>query len=117
MNDYVLNEPEHWFARWNVLVSQSDIERYKRELLNPLLEQLCDWYEFVTTGDPWRESDLHCDRVPGDPPEPNGIHFRLPFGTYSSVMETGGSDLDNYLRTGSEIGLRRATSLFGELQP
>ena len=104
INDYVLTEPDYWFARWNSTVSQAAVERYKREFLNPCLESLCDWYGWIANSkDPFAN--------PG-----NSHHFRLPFGTYNSIMETGGSDLDSYLRDGTQVGLVRVNSLFGELQ-
>lgn len=104
INDYVLTEPDYWFARWNSMVSQADVDRYKREFLNPCLESLCDWYGWIANSkDPF-----------GNPG--NSHHFRLPFGTYNSIMETGGSDLDSYLRDGTQVGLVRVNSLFGELK-
>lgn len=102
MTDYVNAEPEYWFMRFKSTVSQGDIERFKREVLHPTLEQLCDWYTWVITGDPWREG--------------NALHSRLPFGVYNTIMETGGSDLDSYLRDGTTVGLTRVDSLFGELK-
>lgn len=105
-----------FFQRWTVTISPTDIERFKTRFLNPILEQLCDWYEFVKNGDPWRKSDCIVDRVPGDPPEPFGIHFMLPFGLYNSLVENGFTDLDEFLMDGNDAGLVRAETLFTELQ-
>jgi hypothetical protein len=107
--------PPHWFMRWNVVITAHDTERFKARVLNPLLEQLCDWFEFVSGGDPWRPSDDHRNRVPGDPPEHFGIHWQHPFGCTNYLDEGGSSDVDHYLMTGSEVGLRRVDTLFNEL--
>lgn len=112
----ILEDVGGYFLRIKSEVFPSDIERFKRLCLNPLLEQLCDWYDFVTQGDPLRESDNRSTRVPGDPPESFGIHFMYPHGLYNPLIETGQTDLDNFLETGSEIGLHRVDKLFTELQ-
>jgi hypothetical protein len=98
-------EPEYWFMRWKVEVSQTDIERFKVQCLNPILEQLCDWWEWISTdsrGDPWREC---C----------TGQHFRYPYGIYNVLQEGGSAEMDEYLNTGSELGLARTKTLFREL--
>ena len=71
---------------------------------NPLLEQLCDWYNFVTSPaglrDPFSES----------------IHFQTPFGLWNSLRDgSGTTDYDELLLNNSSVGLERATSLFLEL--
>jgi hypothetical protein len=109
-------DPSLFFMRWKVEILPSDIDRFKREFLNPVLEQLCDWWEFINTGDPWRESDLHTYRVPGDPPDAYGIHWRMPYGVYSPLLDGGPTELDEYLTSGSTLGLQQTTDLFPELK-
>lgn len=99
---------QYWFSRWKVEVSQSDIEAFKSQCLNPLLEQLCDWYSWIAVG------------VGPNPKDPfqshsSGIHWRHPFGCYNVLDEGGSHELDEYLLTGSETGLTRTTTLFKEL--
>lgn len=110
---------QYWFSRWKVEVSQADVEAFKQQFLNPILEQLCDWYEWLTTGDPWNTRLI--DRSPGDPPPvsetpENHYHYRHPFGTYNVLDEGGSTELDEYLSSGSEAGLTRDVQLFRELQ-
>ncbi len=100
-NDYFLANPEEWFMRWRVEVLPQDIRRFRKECLDPILERLGQWYDEVTEE--------------GDPFTATGIHYRHPFGVYNSLNEGGSSDLDEYLMTGSEVGLQRVDSLFGEL--
>jgi len=118
---YIRDEPETYFMRWNVVVTPGDIAKFRREFLDPILEQLCDWWEWV----------IHCyaelDESKRDPFRPRTFrtsdgrfiptpHWRHPFGVRNIMDEGGYTDVDEYLASGSEIGLRRAETLFGELE-
>jgi hypothetical protein len=98
-------EPEWYFMRWLVEITKADVDRFKHEFLDPCLEQLCDWWEWIAAApdDPWR-----CC--------PSGLHYRLPHGIYNVLAEGGSSELDEYLATGSELGLERTDRLFKELE-
>lgn len=96
--------PEEYFARWNVPIPLTEINKFRKECLDPVLEQLCDWYNWVSNNpDPWTI-------VRGS----NGIHWRHPYGIYNPMDEGGFSDMDNYLATGNKVGLEDAV-LFREL--
>jgi hypothetical protein len=105
---YIRDEPESYFMRWDVYVSNTDIQRFRRECLDPILEQLCDWWEFVSqcVGQPWVD-------LAGEHP---GIHWRHPFGVWNPLDEGGSSELDEYLSGGSTAGLARVDDLFPELK-
>lgn len=96
-----------FFARWQVLITPQDVERFKRECLDPILEQLCDWWNFVAGNSP-----PYCF----DYTHTKGIHWRHPFGVYNVLNENGSSDVDQYLESGSELGLVRGAKLFEELE-
>ncbi len=105
----IIDEPEHFFMRWKVDINQGDISRFKAECLNPVLDQLCDWWEYIT--------------APSNNKPTAGTnysrHWRHPFGVYNVLDEGGSSDLDYYLATGNETGLVRLQSgeeLFPELE-
>ena len=106
-----------WFDRWQVTVRPADVERFKRTCLDPILENICDdyeWWEYCHKQhrDPfeflWRQGcgEFHKHR---------NRHFRLPFGIYNPLAEGGSSDFDGLLDGGSTVGLHRATDLFPEL--
>lgn len=97
-------DPGHFFMRWKVLVSPVDITRFRRECLDPILEQLCAWWGWVVGGKV--DSDIAVNVSP---------HWRHPYGVYNPLDEGGASDLDSYLDTGSEAGLSRVDDLFPEL--
>jgi hypothetical protein len=100
----IQESPQEFFWRWKVTILPSDIEKFKRECLNPILEQLCDWYGFVTTPDPAPEEYGY------------GLNWRMPYGVYNALLEGGQTELDEYMLTGSTVGLVRDATLFGELQ-
>lgn len=102
------DSPRDFFVRMNVTVTKEEVERFKRECLNPILEALCDWWEWVML----REPD------PFDTKEHGrcGPHWRHPFGVRNILDEGGSSDVDEYLASGSTAGLRRAETLFPELR-
>ncbi len=98
----ILEDVGSYFLRMKVEVYQSDIDRFKKMCLNPLLEQLCDWYEQCKWGNAFDGK--------------NNIHFMSPFGIFNPLVELGQTDLDSYLETGNMAGLQRVETLFTELQ-
>ena len=97
--------PGYWFHRWTARVLPDDVTRFRERTLDPILEQLCCWYTSVT------------DPRPNATPVPawaqNWVH---PFGVTNSIDEYGYSDLDEYLLSGSTVGLERVDELFPELK-
>jgi hypothetical protein len=106
LQQYFVNEPHEWFARWKVEVTPEDINAFKRQFLDPILERMCDWYEWVTGAG---KSDPFADGGG------RGLHYRYPTGIFNPVEEHGFSDVDEYLINGSTVGLRKVTSLFTAL--
>jgi hypothetical protein len=106
-NDYIKAEPQTYFMRWKVEVSEGDVAAFRKQTLDPILEQLIDWYQWVTTStDPF---------TPGH--QMTGTyHWRHPFGVYNPLDEGGSSDVDEFLTSGSEVGLTRVDNLFPELK-
>lgn len=101
----IAEAPGEYFARWEVAVSPGDIKEFRRKCLDPVLEQLCDWWDWIVT----------LGNEPFDTKGSGGIHWQFPFGVYNPLLEGGGSDLDEYLMTGSTVGLVKVSRLFEEL--
>ena len=96
-------EPETYFMRWKVEVIKPDIDKFKTEFLDPILSQLCEWYDWVT-------SPTGINHPFEDP-----CHYRNPYGIWNPQLEGRASEMDEYLATGSMVGLQRTDTLFGEL--
>ena len=92
--------PEYFFMQWDVNITTKDIENFKRRFLTPILEQLCDWWE---------------DQIEGMLSK-NHSHWRHPYGVWNPMDQGGTSELDEYLATGSLVGLERQKKLFEELK-
>lgn len=104
-DDIAHGRVNEWFSRWKIEVTNDDVEKFKRESLDPILEQLCSWWEVIGLGkDPfdhaWRSA---------------AIHWRHPYGIYNPVLEGGFGEIDTYLQTGSKSGLQQVDVLFPEL--
>jgi hypothetical protein len=104
--------PSYWFVRWKTEIGSRDLEKFKRTCLNPILENLCWW---------WDEMNGNSNHI-----DPNGggldsfypapsTHWRHPFGVYNVLDEGGATDLDQYLEDGNDTGLVRGSPLFEEL--
>lgn len=100
--DYIAKDPEEWFFRWKVPVSPEEIEAFKIQCLNPILENLCCWWDSVN----YKPSPLPY----------YAMNWRHPFGVFNPLDEGYVSDLDEYLATGSLVGLQRVDNLFPELK-
>ena len=99
LSGIIAENPEEFFARWKVRVSSADITRFEETCLQPILEQLCDWYDDVMK---------HGAK--------SKLNYVFPFGVYSVLTEGGHTDLDNFIATGDTAGLQRADRLFTELE-
>lgn len=108
VGEYIREDPGHYFYRWRITVTQEDIARFRREALDPILDQLCAWWDWVEQpGDPFTSEQPVTD--------PQLVHFRTPY-FYNPLLEGNPTDLDEYLHSGNEVGLRRVTNLFPELE-
>ena len=109
LSERIKEDPEFFFFRLTIEISQEDVERFRRRTLNPILEQLCDWWEFQSGNG---ETEDHAD-IWGF--NPRSVHFQYPYGVYNPMLEGGYSDVDDYIREGLTTGLRIVDNLFPEL--
>lgn len=105
LRQVITESPEDYFMRWKVEIISSDLQRFQSQCLNPILEQLCDWWS-------WCSDSPNLGR-----PIRSSIHWRHPYGVYNILDEGGSTDLDEYLTSGSEVGLQHVDNLFPELTP
>lgn len=109
-------EPADWFMRWTVDISQEDLDKFKTTCLIPELENLCDDYEWWSDCLQAGRSSFNGDYRRKYYPDHTPHHARRPFGVYDTLAEGGSTDLDEYLATGSRVGLHRQQTLFSELE-
>ena len=69
--------PEKFFYRWKVRISKVDVDKFKREFLDPILEQLCWWYDGQTNA------------ILREPPS---AHWRHPYGVFNPMDQGRKSD-------------------------
>lgn len=100
VEEYIRVEPEYWFMRWKSEVLPEDIKLFRDQCLDPMLEAICWWYDCQNLEEDYR---------------PPTFHWRHPYGCSNSINEGYKSDVDEYIRTGSTVGLRRVETLFPEL--
>lgn len=100
LDDIIREEQDYFFISFQSMVSDLDIRRFKDQFLDPILEDLWNWWE---------------EQIGMEPTGPSVTHWRTPYGIYNVLAEGGHTELDNYLDTGFTIGLTRAETLFPEL--
>lgn len=100
---------DEFFTRFSVDWSSRDYKRAASMFINPILEALCDWWEWISEHphDPW---SVDVDGKAG-----SGVHWRTPFGFFNILAQGGNTDLDRYLDEGSMVGLTITNDLFPEL--
>jgi hypothetical protein len=104
---YIKDEPAEFFMRWDSIVPHTDIETFKTRCLFPILEELCNWWSWMETNPP--------DPFDKEMLQHGCAHWQHPYGIFNVLNEGGSTDLDEYLETGSTLGLQRTTNLFPEL--
>lgn len=112
-------EPERYFKRWTVDVTRQDIERFKQEFFHPVLENLLDdfeWWEYCKKPHAFgKASQFNYRERASVFPLHSRRHFRFPYGIWTSTKDGWKHDLDDYLETGSRVGLDPITEFFEEL--
>ncbi len=117
----IAKEPQTYFHRWNVVLGRNDLDRFRREFLDPVLENLLDdyeWWHWCYTQSGGTEGSSVWDYLHRHKrfPHHQARHYRFPHGVNNPLLEGYSTDLDNYLETGQTTGLHRATIMFQELQ-
>lgn len=100
--DIIREDPEYYFMRWTVPVTNEDIAQFRRQFLDPILEQLCNWWDWTTKHEIQYKYAVH------------GIHYRMPYGCKSLDLSQEDA-IDEFLNSGSTMGLTTVETLFPEL--
>jgi hypothetical protein len=123
--------PEDFFFRWRISISEEEVTRFNRECLDPMLEQMCDWWDSIQGNpmDPWNTDSVKA--VQGYEPYsqtdpyptflesvrvPNKLHYRTPFGMFNKLAKGLVGDYQAYLTKGDKTSLQKITTVFPELK-
>lgn len=107
----IRENPATFFCRFATPIFPEDVKKFQDTCLDPMLEELCQWWETATGTQEIGLGGLF-------PKYPHKTqNWRHPFGVRNILDEGGSTDLDNYLDTGSTVGLVRVETMFRELQP
>jgi hypothetical protein len=118
----ITGDPDFFFTRWKCGVSETDFDTFAKQFLNPLLEQLCDWWESIQGNpfNPWIREKSHAELYDAGPGAisccPNECHWRTPYGFWNNLAQGRTMEMDEYLATGSTVGLEQQSTLFRELE-
>jgi hypothetical protein len=119
----VMPDEHYFFMRWQVQITSADLQRFKTQTLNPILEELCDWYAWMITAktpadvwDPCRHLGITTPNgtvVSNERVVSSSVHFRTPLGIYFDNDRV--SPEDEYISSGDRLGLERQTVMYREL--
>lgn len=106
---------DSYFKRWKVHVTSEELRSFETQTLIPVLENLCDDYEWWSsckaTGNEVYDTELRSAKFENHTP----AHYRLPYGVYNVIHQGGFDEIDDYLNTGSTVGLCKVPTFFPEL--
>lgn len=117
LGESIKSDPSHFFMRLNVTITPTDLANFKRKVLEPVLENICDDYEW------WAFCSTHKNHDPFNYsyraklfPKHQNRHFLTPFGIWNPLLEGKPTDLDSFILEGNTTGLRKVEDLFPELK-
>lgn len=121
----IAKDPKPNFMRWKATIGKTDVVKFKRECFDPILEDLCEWWESLEENpfDPWTlnacpycKGKHPCEHCNGEDRLPNPFHYRFPWGVYHNLASGFRGDFFEYLTTGRKDKLIRVDTLFPELK-
>lgn len=125
LGERIESDSSFFFIRFTSEISEHDIKRFQTTCLNPVLENLCDdyeWWDYTqrisTVKQHQGELLYHTGLRVNEFPNHQRRHFIMPFGLYHPIAEGKGTYLDEYILSGGKSmrGLVVDTELFPELK-
>jgi hypothetical protein len=118
LTERIEGDLDFFFLRFPIELGPRDVKNFRDQCLDPILEMMCDdheWWSFcLEQGQSQYDYELRGTEFP----EHRRRHYRFPFNVYSPMMDrtSGVTPLDEYLRSGTTLGLKRVDNLFPELR-
>lgn len=102
----VAADPNYFFLTINASMTAKQTRIFQQKMLDPWLEALCDWWEYMesVSFDPW------ADDTPASP-----HHMQTPWNVYNSIFGGFRGDYFDLLTRGHQGSLVRVETLFPEL--
>jgi len=110
------DDKDYFFMRWDMGITDSDLDKFEEQCLNPILGNLCDdfvWWEYCIKNKGISPFDFSVRAK--EFPEHQRRHYRTPYGIWNTISQKVTGDLDHYLATNNSTGLVRTTEMFPEL--
>lgn len=104
-NEHIAKDPGFFFLQLECEIQEQEISWYESHCLQPMLEDLCEWWDWLNESDPfnpWINGSSH-------------RHYVMPYGVYNPVAAGKISSVDYYVRDGGRAGLTKDENLFSEL--
>ena len=98
-------DPQDHFYRWEVQLTEEDLDEARNTIFHPILEQFMDWYEWVSVD--WGTSPFR---------EGNTIHYMRPFGMFDAHDWGNRGSYFDLMTTGQTVALTPVKTLFPELE-
>jgi len=117
----IAQDPKYNFFQWDVQLSDGDVNRFRQRTFDPLMEQLCDWWDSIKANpfDPWITYAPVSGRY-GAPnttvrQTTNKLHWQAPWGVYNGMYDGFRGDYFEYLAKGRKSSVEQSEVLFPEL--
>lgn len=111
LNKLIGKSPQDWFFRWKVPIYDHELDKFLTQTLYPVLENLCDWWEWVSADGGENPFRVCPDTgIPG-----GGYHYQFPFGVYNSLSAGWRGDYWDYLTVDNQASVTHIEELFPEL--
>ena len=117
LGELIRDNGDFFFKKWNIVMHPNEIGKFQCDCLDPVLENICDDYEWWTYCFVMDICPFHFNIRQEKFPNHLNRHYIVPFGIYSPLFEGRGTSLDDYILSNGrdEKGLIRTTELFTEL--
>ncbi len=115
LRDLIRKEPHHYFISWKQPISLSKIKRFNQRTLDPLLFQLCKWWDSIKDNpfNPW-QTLVSTTKINTLMVVANPLHWQMPYGVFNGLADGRRGDFFELLTKGSDYNLEPRT-LFSEL--
>lgn len=104
LGEFIKQNQGDYFKKWNVKITAKNVAHFQKHTFNPIMEGLCDWYEFIAAAPDDCPFERQEELLSKDPSF-TVIHNQTPFGVFNPLFGGFRGDYHTYLTTGSKRDL------------